>query len=151
MKLKMFTLRAADKLLQEDESSLNAFFEEHHVLQIETAYIGIGDTLWSVAVIYELPFKEKKIQGLNEKLNLSTSLNELDLDRFELLKKWRIEHARSQNVPPYRIATNRELERVIRVNPKTIDALRLIRGFGEAKVNSYGADLLQELKRISQR
>lgn len=52
MKLKMFTLRAADKLLQEDESSLNAFFEEHHVLQIETAYIGIGDTLWSVAVIY---------------------------------------------------------------------------------------------------
>lgn len=84
-------------------------------------------------------------------MNLSTSLNELDLDRFELLKKWRIEHARSQNVPPYRIATNRELERVIRVNPKTIDALRLIRWFGEAKVNSYGADLLQELKRISQR
>lgn len=150
MKLKLFTLRSSEKLLQEDQTSINAFFEEHQVLQIETAYIGVGDTLWSVAVIYEVPFQAKKTKGLKEEVEDSKPLSELDGVRLEELKRWRIAHARSQNVPPYRVATNRELQAVLIEKPTDLESLRSVRGFGEAKVNSYGEDLLQELKRIFQ-
>ncbi|MHA6698037.1 HRDC domain-containing protein [Chryseobacterium sp. A321] len=143
MKLKLFTLRAAEKLLEEDQTLINAFFEEHQVIQIETAYIGVGDTLWSVAVIYEIPFQKKGLKEQATKL-----LSEADGVRFEELKKWRTAHARSQNVPPYRVATNRELQAVLIQKPTDLESLRSIPGFGEAKVNSYGEDLLKELKII---
>jgi ATP-dependent DNA helicase RecQ len=62
---------------------------------------------------------------------------------FELLRRWRLERARAESVPPYVVASDRTLRDVARLRPRDRAGLEQAHGIGPAKAERYGADLLR--------
>jgi ATP-dependent DNA helicase RecQ len=62
---------------------------------------------------------------------------------FDKLRWWRVETARTHNVPAYVIFPDSTLREIARNAPQTLMALRAISGVGDKKLDSYGAEILQ--------
>ena len=62
------------------------------------------------------------------------------------LKKFRLEVSRGEGIKPYMVFTDKELEGLIDANPRNRQELLVVKGFGEKKVNKYGAEILKILK-----
>jgi ATP-dependent DNA helicase RecQ len=58
------------------------------------------------------------------------------------LKAWRSAQARARAIPPYIIAHDRQLREVVLHQPATPEDLQSLKGFGPAKVDTYGAAIL---------
>lgn len=66
----------------------------------------------------------------------------IDQALFEKLKRWRLERARSDQVAPYIIAHNTHLSAIAGAPPASMQQLLALPGFGRAKVEKYGSDIL---------
>ncbi|MDQ2702825.1 MAG: HRDC domain-containing protein, partial [Pseudomonadota bacterium] len=62
--------------------------------------------------------------------------------RFEALRAWRAEAARTQNVPAYVIFHDRTLREIALARPSDVDGLAGVPGVGAAKLERYGEALL---------
>jgi ATP-dependent DNA helicase RecQ len=74
-------------------------------------------------------------------------LNYDENQRFERLRAWRRDAAAQQGVPAYVILHDRTLRELAKRLPRSIEELLETPGFGEAKVERYGGDLLALLAR----
>jgi ATP-dependent DNA helicase RecQ len=72
---------------------------------------------------------------------------EVDEALFEILRSWRLEQARSHQVPPYMVFHDSVLRAISAQQPTTPDALLSVKGVGERKLNHYG-DAIVQLVRI---
>ena len=70
-------------------------------------------------------------------------LDDRGLALFEALRAFRLAEARRQKVPPYVIASDRSLRDIARLRPTTPGALELAHGIGPAKVERYGAAIVE--------
>ncbi len=90
---------------------------------------------------YQKPVKQRrpasKPTGFNE-IELSVPQQAL----FEKLRWWRVETARSHNVPAYVIFHDATLREIARAMPVTLDELRQVSGVGEKKLETYGEQLI---------
>ncbi|HLO42076.1 MAG TPA: DNA helicase RecQ, partial [Phycisphaerales bacterium] len=66
---------------------------------------------------------------------------------FEHLRAWRRNTAAERGVPPYIILGDAALEELSRVRPSTTQGLLGIKGIGVRKVEDFGHDLVQEIRR----
>ncbi len=66
-------------------------------------------------------------------------------ERFEALRGWRLEQARSQGVPPYVVFHDRTLIEIASRQPATLAELGTVAGVGQAKLDRYGDAVLQLL------
>lgn len=64
---------------------------------------------------------------------------------FNHLREWRTRQAHDEGVPPYVIATNKELVAIVRRRPDSPTALGHIEGIGPGKLERYGEALLATL------
>lgn len=58
--------------------------------------------------------------------------------KYIALKKYRLEQSRKENIKPYFIFNNLQLEELIKYAPKDISELLKINGFGSVKCDKYG-------------
>jgi DNA helicase-2/ATP-dependent DNA helicase PcrA len=65
---------------------------------------------------------------------------------FDALKSWRLERAKSDEVPAYVVFSNATLAEIAERKPRTLGELALISGVGPAKLERYGADVLRALE-----
>jgi ATP-dependent DNA helicase RecQ len=65
--------------------------------------------------------------------------------RFELLRAWRAAVARDQNVPPYVVFHDSTLRALAQAAPGSVAELAGISGIGSAKLERYGAAVLEAL------
>ncbi|HET8627839.1 MAG TPA: HRDC domain-containing protein [Thermomicrobiales bacterium] len=65
-----------------------------------------------------------------------------ELALLDHLKAWRTEQAHERGVPAYVVAQDRMLQDLVLRRPRTADELLTVKGFGPARVDTYGADLL---------
>lgn len=72
---------------------------------------------------------------------------ELDADLLGELKKWRLERARRDRVAPFIVAHDTLLHEFARTRPTTAQQLLKTKGFGAKKLDTYGDELLEILKR----
>ena len=63
----------------------------------------------------------------------------------ERLKDWRRQLAATEKVPAYMICQDKTLEHLAIVKPRTLEELASIYGLGEAKIDRYGAGMLNQL------
>jgi ATP-dependent DNA helicase RecQ len=81
--------------------------------------------------------------GMRAKSSLDVDeLDESGRSLFEALRHHRLELARSRNVPPYVIASDRALRDIALLKPRTLEELELAHGIGPSKAEKYGKGLL---------
>lgn len=66
------------------------------------------------------------------------------------LKEWRSERARQLRVPAYMVFPDRTLEHLAQRKPDNLESLKDVYGLGEAKINRFGAELLQALRMLEE-
>jgi ATP-dependent DNA helicase RecQ len=90
---------------------------------------------------YQKPMKQRR------PVSKPTGFGEVELSvpqqaLFERLRWWRVETARSHNVPAYVIFHDATLREIARAMPVTLDELRQVSGVGEKKLETYGEQLI---------
>ena len=85
--------------------------------------------------------KTKKIK------NQSVKASVIDDDLFNKLKILRKEIAKSKSLPPYAIFQEFSLEDMTYKYPETIDEFKNINGVGEGKVNKFGSQFIELIKK----
>jgi ATP-dependent DNA helicase RecQ len=66
--------------------------------------------------------------------------------RGEVLREWRKRYADENDIPAFMVFSNRTLIDLSNRNPQTLDQIRNVYGFGDAKTTAIGDRLLAELK-----
>ncbi|TMG40986.1 MAG: ATP-dependent DNA helicase UvrD2, partial [Chloroflexi bacterium] len=64
---------------------------------------------------------------------------------FGVLRTWRLERAKADEVPPYVVLHNSTLAEIAERQPRTLAELARVPGVGPAKLERYGADVLAAL------
>jgi superfamily II DNA helicase RecQ len=72
-------------------------------------------------------------------------LEEDEDETFERLRAWRRKLADAEHVPPYVIFSDKVLHEIARQGPETLDDLSGVSGVGPAKLEKYGAGVLEAL------
>ena len=119
---------------------LNSFCLNKKVLMKKVEFFKEGETYyWSVFLEYELVLEQGSLdetKGLTQACQLC----------FKRLKDWRKEKAEKEGIPPYVIATNKQLIEIIKKEIKTIEGLKQIHGFGKKKLEKYGEEITAMMK-----
>lgn len=84
---------------------------------------------------------EKEVEN-NSNLMPALAVNLEETEVYKQLKEYRLRKSREENIKPYYIYNNAQMEELIRAMPKTMDEMMRISGFGEAKCAKYGEDIL---------
>jgi ATP-dependent DNA helicase RecQ len=85
--------------------------------------------------------KEKKSQTAR----VAAPLNAQESTKMRAIKEWRLEYARSQDMPAFLIFSNRTLEDLVRKAPETLSELEEVYGLGPQKIDAFGKELLEML------
>ncbi len=67
---------------------------------------------------------------------------------YAALKEWRTARAREDGVPPYVVAHDQTLAAIAEVKPPSAAALRRVKGIGPGKVEAYGDEILEIVRRL---
>jgi superfamily II DNA helicase RecQ len=122
------------EVFQDDE--LRKFLVNKQVTRLEPQFFQHRDrAYWSVFVEYEAVLGDPRSRDL-EALNAPQQL------LYQRLREWRSEQAEQDGIPVFIIANNTELRQLALRAPRTLDALRQIRGFGKKKVARYGQPIV---------
>lgn len=73
-------------------------------------------------------------------------LTDADSEVFESLRRWRVDQAETEGVPAYRILHNAAIEAISRDMPADETGLLSVKGMGPAKVDRYGAAILEVIR-----
>jgi ATP-dependent DNA helicase RecQ len=95
--------------------------------------------------LFKVTIKEDKE---NKKASLVSEVSHPYIrDLFDDLKQIRTAFAKSENVPPYVVFSDATLVEFATYLPQNDSEMRKISGVGELKLQKYGADFLQKIKR----
>lgn len=62
---------------------------------------------------------------------------------YQALKQYRLIKCREENIKAYYIFNNKQLEQIIRIEPKSIEDLKQVNGFGLKQIEKYGKDIIE--------
>ena len=69
---------------------------------------------------------------------------------WQALRQWRLEQAKSENVPAYIVCGDKTLQDIVRQHPAAHDDLSSIYGLGDAKIEKYGTAILDVCARFAE-
>jgi hypothetical protein len=75
--------------------------------------------------------------------NVESTVPVEETDLFKELKAYRLSKSREENIKPYFIYNDNQLKDLISKMPRSKEELQSVAGFGEAKANKYGDDILK--------
>ncbi|MDE1546985.1 DNA helicase RecQ [Dechloromonas agitata] len=116
---------------------------EHGALQLTEAAREVLKGQRSVQL--RRPAKRKSAPSKTSRAPLS-DLSVADEALFQLLRQWRADTAREQGVPAYVILHDKTLRELAEVRPVSHGLLAGITGMGSAKIEHYGAELLELIR-----
>jgi ATP-dependent DNA helicase RecQ len=91
------------------------------------------------------PAKEQRRRGASSRLVTDVAVA-ADDPLLTALKTWRRDQARDQGVPPYVVFHDRTLVELAVMRPGSLSELGGVSGIGSAKLERYGAALLEVLE-----
>ena len=103
--------------------------------------------IWSVLFLFEggAPAEQKAPFTPAQTLNPGPTLTGEQVRWIVALKKWRSDQAATEGVPLYMVAQNKWLEDMVRMPARTVEDLKRVTGFGEWRVQKYGAKIVEIL------
>lgn len=156
MLVRVLTLRFDAALEAFDEAPLQEFIKDKAVLSMRDHFFVKHETPYlAMVVTYEPSRSGSGPVSAAPRVTPDTSwralVTEDELPLFNTLRDWRTERSKQEGVPPYVLCTNRQLAAIVKARPQSLTRLGDIDGFGKAKLDKYGADLLAILARAPAR
>ncbi|MBI1861221.1 MAG: ATP-dependent DNA helicase RecQ [Deltaproteobacteria bacterium] len=87
-----------------------------------------------------------KIKKKETKEILDVELTAEEEIRFEMLREWRKVYATENDIAPFMVFSNKTLKDLVRRNPKTLEELSKVYGFGPHKTEYIGPTVLARLQ-----
>jgi len=97
---------------------------------------------------YQKPVKTTKRSSAVSKGYAEQDLSGREQAIFDKLRWWRVETARTHNVPAYVIFNDATLREVAKAQPQSLQDLRGISGVGEKKLASYGDEIVALIREM---
>ena len=147
--VKVFTLPFSDRLAGFNDEPVQEFVRDKDVVEVRDRFFERdGIPYLALLIVYRAveerelarPRAEAKSQA---KEDWRAQLSDEEWPLFNALREWRGQRAKTDAVPPYVIATNREFVEIVKKRPDTLSHLSTVDGFGQAKLKRYGADILR--------
>lgn len=148
MLARLITLRFDPLTRAFDDAPLREWLAHHEAVSLREQFFEHGgEPYMAVFVAYRPPEAQTPAaRAPSGKKPPDESWRELlgpdDLPLFNALRDWRSARSRKDGVPPYVVMTNRQLATVAAKRPHSIAELSRIEGFGAAKRDHYGRELL---------
>ncbi len=155
MLTRVFTLRFNVLLDGFDDAPLRDFIKDKEVIAVRDHFFLRQDQPYLV-VIVNYTLKPVATEAAAAKYDQKPKqkdeswrefVAEADVPLFNALRDWRMARCKRDGLPPYVICTNRQLAAMIAARPQSLAQLGEIEGFGKAKLERYGADILAVLAR----
>ena len=140
MAIQIFTIPFDFNKNRFNTAEIDDFCQNKKIIHQQASFFELeGIPYWSVFVNYEVVVTKDNIIH-----NLSKSQRAL----YMRLKAWRKQKAQEKGFPSFIIATNVQLEQMIKQKCFTLSALENIKGYGKKKVASYGNELIEIIKKF---
>jgi superfamily II DNA helicase RecQ len=85
-------------------------------------------------------------KGLKQRAAATQATGPVSAETVAALKAWRLDLARSEKVPAFRILSDRVLLAIAAAKPETTDALMAVHGMGPRLCERFGRDILSVIK-----
>ena len=149
LQVKVFTLQFSDRLGGFNDEPVQEFVRDKDVMEVRDHFFERdGVPHLALVLIYRAgvqagPAQSETSAKGKAKEDWRAQLTDEEWPLFNALREWRTERSKSDGVPPYVIATNRQFVEIIKKHPDTLSHLGTVDGFGQAKLKHYGADILR--------
>jgi superfamily II DNA helicase RecQ len=147
MQLKLFILPV--KNLTAPEAEMNAFLRAHRVLAVKKEFVADGENSFWTFCVEHLEFAPGTTSGPGlsgrPKVDYKEQLQPEEFEVFSGLREWRKGVAEKEGVPVYVVFSNEQLATMVKQRVSTKAALQGIEGVGDARVEKYGAAVLERL------
>jgi ATP-dependent DNA helicase RecQ len=84
------------------------------------------------------------------RISRPAAISSVDKELNEYLREWRRNTAKDKGIPAFVVLHDSALEDLCLVEPSNLQELRRVSGFGEKKVEMYGKEILDVLRRFRQ-
>jgi ATP-dependent DNA helicase RecQ len=145
MLVRIFTLKFHTATEQFDDGTLQDFIKDKEVLSIREHFFIKHETPYLALIITYLPGSLEGTAYRKKKEDWRGLLSNAQLPLFNALRDWRTERAKQDGVPPYVICTNQHFVEMVTNRLDSLAGLSKIRGFGKAKAEKYGKEILAVL------
>ena len=109
----------------------------------------VGEPKWALLLTYrDLDPRRARPESTATRKDWRSMLVDDEKKLFDLIRRWRNDKAKADGRPPYVVLTNKQIYEVVRARPKTTTELREIEGVGDARIDSFGAELLAMLDSV---
>ncbi len=142
MPVKIFTIPFSEETQTFHDDLVEQFCVNKRVHKIDTKFFTRNhQPFWTVAVHYGQILSEEKNLRITGTPGPEHLLDDQQKALLLRLKEWRKGTAGEAGLPVYMIATNAHLVSIIQQKCSTLESLKLIKGFGKAKIEKYGKGL----------
>jgi ATP-dependent DNA helicase RecQ len=145
MLVRIFTLKFHAATERFDDQELQDFIKDKDVLSVREHFFMKHETPYLVLIVTYLPGSLEGTAYRKKKEDWRELLSNAQLPLFNALRDWRTERAKQDGVPPYVICTNRHFVEMVTSHPDSLAGLSKIYGFGKAKAEKYGKEILAVL------
>ncbi len=100
---------------------------------------------------YQKPVKPGRSRGgsgAKPKGYVESDLSTMEQAIFDKLRWWRVETARTNNVPAYVIFHDATMREIAKAQPRSLGELRGVSGVGEKKLETYGEEIIRQVAEI---
>lgn len=127
-----------------DEVVVNDYLDRYEILNINSELIKDDINYWSVLIHYKDKHLNQKASKTND--DAENDLSEEEIIIYNKLKIWRSEKADRLKLPSYIIFHNKHLMAIAKQKPSQMDDLQHISGLGKARIDKFGAEILDLLE-----
>ena len=143
MKLKIFTMRFSESVDGFDDGPMQEFIADKEVIEYDEHFFNHDKTPYLTVLLSYRNFAPDERRRLNRRNDPRAELDDTEKDIFDALRVWRAARAKQDGMPPYMIANNKQLAKMVKLKAATKTDLGNVNGIGEAKIEKYGEDILR--------
>ncbi len=136
---------------QFDDEVLQEFIKDKEVLSAREHFFVKHETPYLAVFLTYLPGERDIASAKKQKESWKELISDDQLPLFNTLRDWRAERAKQDGVSVYIICNNRQLAEIVVNHPTSLSGFANIHGFGKAKTEKYGKEILTILQSKEER
>jgi len=151
MPIRIFTIPFNEETQTFHDDLVQQFCVNKRVHKIETRFFTRNHCpFWTVAVHFgQILSEERALRSSGgSSRDLEQTLDDQQKALLIRLKEWRRDEADKAGFPVYLIATNAQLVNIIHQKCSTLESLKLVKGFGKAKIEKYGKAVTEMVRQF---